>query len=139
MKKSFIALFAVAIILCVITLAYAIPDLLSSTEYNANGIVSSAQAYVCQVNFTDINWTSQDRIQLLTGTSSGVNWTQVGTNGYSNGNGTNWITLATIAGANQGTVAVKYSPTCLYFPYGVYLNSNTANVNWTTDIQYQQM
>ena len=77
MKKSFIALFAVAIILCITALAYAIPDFLSSTEYKANGIVSSAQAYVCQVNFTDINWTSQDRIQLLTGTSSGVNWTQV--------------------------------------------------------------
>jgi hypothetical protein len=72
----------------------------------------------------------------LTGISSGVNWTQVGTNGYANGNGTNWSTLATVAGANQATVSVKYSPTCLYFPNGIYLNSNTANVNWTADIQY---
>src|ERR1035438_7750818 len=124
MKKSFIALFTLSICLSLAALAYAIPDFLSAVEYKASGLVSSSAAYVCQVNFTDINWTSQDRIQLLTGISSGVNWTQVGTNGYANGNGTNWSTLATVAGANQATVSVKYSPTCLYFPNGIYLNSD---------------
>ena len=118
MKKFFTVLFIAAFILAGIKAAFAVADYMSGSEYKAAGVVSSSAAYVCHASFTDVNWTSQDTIQLLDGTTSG---------------GTPY---KTIAGANQGTVEASFSPTCLYFPDGIYLKSNTTNVNWTTDLQF---
>jgi hypothetical protein len=118
MKNLLTVLFFAVFCLAGIKVAFAVADYMSGSEYKAAGVVSSSAAYVCQASFTDVNWTSQDRIQLLDGTTS---------------SGTPYIT---IAGDSQQTVPVHFSPTCLYFPDGIYLKSNTTNVNWSTDLQF---
>lgn len=116
-KKIFNLLAVAAVILFGISIAYALPDFLGATEYRASGLISSKPAYVCNALFTDINWTSQDRIQLLNGTTS------AGTS------------QATIAASSQNSVPVPYNP-CLYFPTGIYLQATTQNVNWSADLQW---
>jgi len=117
-RKIFNLLIAVAIVLSGISFAYALPDFVSALEYKTSGVVSAGAAYVTSVVFTDINWTSQDRIQLISGVASGTNWTEL-----------------TLAGANQGSVQATFNP-ALYFPSGIYLQANTQNVNWEADIQF---